>query len=195
MRTASIERQTKETRISVSLNVDGEGKADIHTGIGFFDHMLEQIARHGLIDLTISADGDLHIDDHHTAEDVGITLGQAIHAALDNRAGITRYGAADLPMDETLTSCALDLSGRPYLVWNVAFNAPKIGTFDTELVQEFFHALAQNARITLHMNSYYGSNNTPKTYIHNTAKISKYPRSQIITSYCPSAKPCMNCKS
>ena len=159
MRTASIERQTKETRISVSLNLDGEGKADIHTGIGFFDHMLEQIARHGLIDLTISADGDLHIDDHHTAEDVGITLGQAIHAALNDRAGITRYGAADIPMDETLTSCALDLSGRPYLVWNVDFNAPKIGTFDTELVQEFFHALAQNARITLHMNTHYGSNN------------------------------------
>ncbi|MCO4317271.1 imidazoleglycerol-phosphate dehydratase HisB [Phyllobacterium sp. 21LDTY02-6] len=158
-RSATIERRTKETGISVGIDLDGTGTFDIATGVGFFDHMLEQLSRHSLIDMTIKADGDLHIDDHHTVEDTGIALGQAIAQALGDRRGINRYASLDLAMDETLTRAALDVSGRPYLVWNVDFSAPKIGTFDTELVREFFHALAQNAGITLHVANLYGANN------------------------------------
>ena len=159
MRTASLSRSTRETEISVRLDLDGRGEADISTGIGFFDHMLTQIARHGLIDLDIKARGDLHIDDHHTVEDTGIAIGQAISKALGDRRGITRYASLDLAMDETMTRAAVDVSGRPFLVWNVAFSAPKIGTFDTELVREFFQALAQHAGITLHIQNIYGANN------------------------------------
>ena len=158
-RTASQLRKTSETEIEVSVVVDGTGTYDIKTGVGFFDHMLEQLARHSGMDFKIRANGDLHIDHHHTVEDVGIALGMAINAALGDRAGITRYGSADLPMDDTLARAAIDVSGRPFLVWRVAFNAPKIGTFDTELVQEFFQALAMNGRITLHVESVYGDNN------------------------------------
>lgn len=158
-RTASQSRKTSETEIEVSVAVDGTGSYDIKTGVGFFDHMLEQLARHSGMDFKIRANGDLHIDDHHTVEDVGIALGMAINEALGDRAGITRYGSADLPMDETLSRAAIDVSGRPFLVWHVAFNAPKIGTFDTELVREFFQALAMNGRITLHVENVYGDNN------------------------------------
>lgn len=158
-RTASQSRKTSETEIEVSVAVDGTGSYDIKTGVGFFDHMLEQFARHSGMDFKIRANGDLHIDDHHTVEDVGIALGMAINEALGDRAGITRYGSADLPMDETLSRAAIDVSGRPFLVWHVAFNAPKIGTFDTELVREFFQALAMNGRITLHVENVYGDNN------------------------------------
>src|SRR5690606_2573842 len=154
-----VSRKTKETEISVSLNVDGAGKAEMATGVGFFDHMLDQLARHSLIDMKIEAKGDLHIDDHHTVEDTGIAIGQALARALGERRGITRYASIDLAMDETLTKAAVDVSGRPFLVWNVAFSAPKIGTFDTELVREFFQALAQNAGITLHVMNHYGVNN------------------------------------
>ena len=159
MRKAEIKRKTKETDIAVAVDLDGTGKADISTGIGFFDHMLEQVARHGLIDLTIKAKGDLHIDQHHTAEDVGIALGQALKQALGDMKGITRYADVHLPMDETLTRCAVDVSGRPFLVWNVKFTRGKIGDFDTELVGEFFQALAQNAGVTLHVENLYGRNN------------------------------------
>ncbi|WP_157014435.1 imidazoleglycerol-phosphate dehydratase HisB [Mesorhizobium xinjiangense] len=158
-RSANIERRTKETAIAVTIDLDGSGKFDIATGVGFFDHMLEQISRHSLIDMTVKAEGDLHIDDHHTVEDVGIALGQAVSAALGERRGIARYASIDLAMDETLTKAALDVSGRPFLVWKVAFSSPKIGTFDTELVREFFQALAQNAGITLHVINHYGANN------------------------------------
>ncbi|WP_176085123.1 imidazoleglycerol-phosphate dehydratase HisB [Martelella sp. HB161492] len=158
MRRAEIQRETKETAISVAVNVDGTGIADIATGIGFFDHMLDQLARHSLIDMTIRAKGDTHIDDHHTVEDTGIAIGQALAKALGSRAGVTRYASIDLAMDETMTKAAIDLSGRPYLVWNVTFPSEKIGTFDTELVKEFFHALAQNAGITLHILNHYGAN-------------------------------------
>jgi len=158
-RKGATSRKTKETEISVSLNLDGTGKAKIRTGVGFFDHMLDQLARHSLIDMTIEAKGDLHIDDHHTVEDTGIAIGRAIAEALGERRGIMRYASLDLAMDETLTRAAVDVSGRPFLVWNVAFSAPKIGTFDTELVREFFHALAQNAGITLHITNHYGANN------------------------------------
>lgn len=158
-RTASQSRKTSETEIEVSVVVDGTGSYDIKTGVGFFDHMLEQLARHSGMDFKIRANGDLHIDDHHTVEDVGIALGMAINEALGDRAGITRYGSADLPMDDTLSRAAIDVSGRPFLVWRVAFNAPKIGTFDTELVREFFQALAMNGRITLHVENAYGDNN------------------------------------
>jgi imidazoleglycerol-phosphate dehydratase len=159
MRKAEIKRKTKETDISVAVDLDGTGKADISTGIGFFDHMLEQVARHGLIDLVVKAKGDLHIDQHHTAEDVGIALGQALRQALGDMKGITRYADVHLPMDETLTRCAVDVSGRPYLVWHVKFTRGKIGDFDSELVGEFFQALAQNAGITLHVENLYGRNN------------------------------------
>ncbi len=159
MRSAEVTRNTNETRISVSIDVDGTGKYDVATGIGFFDHMLEQLARHSLIDVSVQAHGDLHIDQHHTVEDVGIALGQALDKALGDRKGITRYASIDLAMDETLTSAAVDVSGRPYLVWNVAFSRAKVGDFDTELVREFFHALAQNAGITLHIRTHYGDNN------------------------------------
>ncbi|WP_075997677.1 imidazoleglycerol-phosphate dehydratase HisB [Salaquimonas pukyongi] len=158
-RSAKLARKTNETDIKVEINLDGTGKYDIETGVGFFDHMLEQLSRHSLIDMKIRAAGDLHIDDHHTVEDTGIVLGQAIARALGERKGINRYASIDLAMDETLTRAALDVSGRPYLVWQVAFSRPKIGSFDTELVREFFQALAQNAGITLHVANHYGDNN------------------------------------
>jgi imidazoleglycerol-phosphate dehydratase len=158
-RSAEVSRKTKETEITVSLHVDGTGKSDISTGVGFFDHMLDQLSRHSLIDMTVRANGDLHIDDHHTVEDTGIVIGQALAKALGERRGIMRYASIDLAMDETLTSAALDVSGRPFLVWNVGFSAPKIGSFDTELVREFFQALSQHAGITLHVNNHYGANN------------------------------------
>jgi imidazoleglycerol-phosphate dehydratase len=158
-RTASISRSTKETSIEVSVNLDGTGTYDVQTGIGFFDHMLEQLSRHSLIDIKVRAKGDLHIDDHHTAEDTGIALGQAISKALGERRGINRYASTDLAMDGTLTKASLDVSGRPFLVWNVNFSAPKIGTFDTELVREFFNALAQNGGMTLHVMNHYFDNN------------------------------------
>jgi imidazoleglycerol-phosphate dehydratase len=159
VRSATIERKTKETEITVTVDLDGTGRSQISTGIGFFDHMLDQLSHHSLIDMTIKAKGDLHIDDHHTVEDTGIAIGQAIAQALGERRGIARYASIDLAMDETLTKAAIDVSGRPFLVWNVAFSAPKIGTFDTELVREFFQALAQNAGITLHVLNHYGINN------------------------------------
>jgi len=157
-RTAEISRETKETQISVSIALDGTGQYDISTGVGFFDHMLEQLARHSLIDITLRAKGDLHIDAHHTVEDCGIALGQAMARALGDRRGIQRYGAALLPMDEALTRVALDVSGRPYLVWQVEFPVAKIGEMDTELFREFFQAFAQNAAITLHVENFYGDN-------------------------------------
>ena len=158
-RVAAVSRSTKETEISVTVDLDGTGRFDVATGVGFFDHMLEQLSRHSLIDVVAKAKGDLHIDDHHTVEDTGIALGQAISKALGERRGICRYASIDLAMDETLTSAAVDVSGRPFLVWNVAFSAAKIGAFDTELVREFFQALAQNAGITLHVRNHYGANN------------------------------------
>ena len=157
-RRASVERKTNETTISVSLNLDGSGRSDIATGIGFFDHMLEQLSRHSLIDMEVKAKGDTHIDDHHTVEDTGIAIGKALAEALGERRGVSRYASLDLAMDETLTRAAVDISGRPYLVWNVAFPSPQIGTFDTELFREFFHALAQNAGVTLHIANHYGDN-------------------------------------
>lgn len=158
-RSAKIDRKTNETKISVEINLDGTGQYDINTGVGFFDHMLEQLSRHSLIDMKIRADGDLHIDAHHTSEDVGIAIGQAMTIALGDRAGITRYASIDLAMDETLTRAALDVSGRPYLVWQVKFPRDKVGDYDTELFREFFHALAHNAGITLHVTNHYGENN------------------------------------
>jgi imidazoleglycerol-phosphate dehydratase len=158
-RTGEINRKTNETSIAVAVDLDGAGQSTISTGVGFFDHMLEQLSRHSLIDMTIEAKGDLHIDDHHTVEDTGIAIGLAISKALGDRRGITRYASLDLAMDETMTKAAIDVSGRPFLVWNVAFLAPKIGTFDTELVREFFQALAMNAGITLHVQTIYGANN------------------------------------
>ncbi|WP_336801232.1 imidazoleglycerol-phosphate dehydratase HisB [Kaistia sp. MMO-174] len=159
MRSATIERKTKETEIAVTLDLDGTGRADIATGVGFFDHMLDQLARHGLMDLTIRCKGDLHIDQHHTVEDVGIAIGQALRKALGEMRGITRYADTHLAMDEALTRCAIDVSGRPYLVWKVEFTRPKVGDFDTELFKEFFQAFAQNAGITLHIENLYGDNN------------------------------------
>ncbi len=158
MRKASLERKTNETAISVTVNLDGTGRRDMGTGVGFFDHMLDQLARHSLIDIEISARGDLHIDDHHTVEDVGIALGSAIAKALGDKKGIMRYGASDLVMDGTRSSVALDVSGRPFLVWRSGFKNPKIGSFDTELVREFFQAFAMNAGITLHAETHYGDN-------------------------------------
>jgi imidazoleglycerol-phosphate dehydratase len=157
-RTATIARKTNETEISATVNIDGTGAFDVSTGVGFFDHMLEQLSRHSLIDMTVKAKGDLHIDDHHTVEDAGIALGQAIAKALGDRRGITRYASLDLAMDEAMTRAAVDVSGRPFLVWDVAFTAQKIGTFDTELVREFFQALSQHAGITLHVANLYGAN-------------------------------------
>ena len=159
MRQARIKRETRETSIEVAVDLDGSGKADIATGIGFFDHMLDQIARHGLIDLTVKAKGDLHIDMHHTTEDTGIALGQAIREALGDKAGIARYADVHLPMDETLTRVALDFSGRPFLVFRTSFDRPKIGDFDTELVREFFQAFAMHSHATLHVETLYGINN------------------------------------
>ncbi len=159
MRVAEIARKTNETEIEVSVNLDGTGVHDIETGIGFFDHMLDQLARHSLIDIRVRAKGDLHIDDHHTVEDVGIALGQAIKAAIGDKKGIRRYASADLPMDGTLTRAAVDVSGRPFLVFRVEFTRDKIGTFDTELFREWFQAFAMNAGITLHVETFYGDNN------------------------------------
>ena len=158
MRTGRVTRKTKETEIELSIDLDGSGRADIDTGIGFLDHMLDQIARHGLMDLSVRARGDLHIDAHHTTEDVGIVLGQALREALGDKRGIVRYGHAYVPLDEALTRVVIDISGRPWLVWKVDFPTEKIGTFDTELVHEFFYALAINAGLTLHVETLYGRN-------------------------------------
>jgi imidazoleglycerol-phosphate dehydratase len=158
MREATITRKTTETEISVSVALDGTGRYDCKTGVGFFDHMLEQLSRHSLIDLTVRAQGDLHIDDHHTVEDVGIALGQALAKALGDKAGIRRYGHFRLAMDDTQVACALDLSARPFLVWNLPFPTAKIGSFDTELVREFFQALATHGGVTLHVDLIYGIN-------------------------------------
>jgi imidazoleglycerol-phosphate dehydratase len=158
MRSATIDRKTTETKVSTTVNLDGEGRYDVKTGVGFFDHMMEQLARHSLIDITLKADGDRHIDDHHTVEDSGIALGQAIAKALGDRKGIRRYGSCDLAMDETLSRCAIDVSGRAFLVFKVSFPRDKIGTFDTELVREWFQAFAMNAGITLHIENAYGEN-------------------------------------
>jgi imidazoleglycerol-phosphate dehydratase len=158
MREASVERKTRETRIEVSVNLDGTGQYDVSTGIGFLDHMLEQLARHSLIDLKVRAEGDLHIDYHHTNEDTGIAVGEAVSQALGDRAGITRYGAATIPMDETLTRVSLDASNRPYLIWKVKFTRPKLGDMDTELFKEWFQAFAQAAGVTLHIETVYGAN-------------------------------------
>jgi imidazoleglycerol-phosphate dehydratase len=157
-RQASIDRSTKETKIKATVDLDGTGAYDIATGIGFLDHMLEQLARHSLIDITLKAKGDLDIDFHHTTEDCGIVLGQAVARALGDKQGIARYAGVLLPMDETLTRVAVDVSGRPYLVWKVAFPSPRIGDMDTELFREFFQAFAQNAGITLHVETLYGIN-------------------------------------
>jgi imidazoleglycerol-phosphate dehydratase len=158
MRAASVSRRTAETDISVEINLDGSGRAEVATGVGFLDHMLELLARHALIDLTVRAAGDLHVDQHHTTEDTGIALGQAFLEALGDKAGIARYADVHLPMDETLTRVALDVSGRPYLVWKVEFTRSKIGEMDTELFREWFQAFAQNAGITLHVETLYGEN-------------------------------------
>jgi imidazoleglycerol-phosphate dehydratase len=158
-RKASIDRSTKETKIKAAVDLDGTGAYDIKTGIGFLDHMLEQLARHSLIDITLEAKGDLHIDFHHTTEDAGIVLGQALAKALGDKQGITRYASVHLPMDETLTRVALDVSGRPFLVWKVEFTRDKLGEMDTELFREFFQAFAQNAGLTLHIETLYGENN------------------------------------
>ncbi len=158
MRKARIERKTKETGIAAEVNLDGTGTYAISTGVGFFDHMLEQLSRHSRIDISLTAKGDLHVDGHHTVEDCGIALGQAVAKALGDKRGIARYAHAYLPMDETLTRTSLDISGRPYLVWRVAFRAQKTGDMDTELFREFFQAFAQNAGITLHIELLYGEN-------------------------------------
>jgi len=158
-RQASIERSTKETKIKASVDLDGTGAYDIATGIGFLDHMLEQLARHSLIDITLKAKGDLHIDFHHTTEDCGIVLGQAVAKALGSKDGIVRFSSLHLPMDETLTRVAIDVSGRPYLVWRVQFSATKLGEMDTELFREFFQAFAQHAGLALHIETLYGDNN------------------------------------
>jgi imidazoleglycerol-phosphate dehydratase len=158
MRSAKIERNTNETRISVAVDIDGAGKSAISTGVGFFDHMLDQIARHAPLDLELKAEGDLHIDPHHTVEDVGIALGQAVDKALADRKGICRYGDAHVPLDEALTRVVVDVSGRPFLVFDVNFPAQKIGEFDTELVREFFQAFSTHARIGLHIETLRGAN-------------------------------------
>ncbi len=158
-RTASVARRTKETQIDVSLNLDGSGDYSVDTGIGFLDHMMEQLSRHSLIDLELKAVGDLHIDFHHTTEDTGIAVGEAVSRALGDRRGIRRYGDALIPMDETLTRVALDCSNRPYLIWKVGFSKPKLGEMDTELFKEWFQAFAQAAGITLHVENLYGENN------------------------------------
>ncbi len=159
MRTGSISRKTSETSIDVALNLDGSGVYDVSTGIGFLDHMLEQLSRHSLIDLTVKAVGDLHIDQHHTTEDTGIAVGEALMHALGDKRGITRYGTAYAPMDETLTRCALDISGRPWLVFKAPLSMPRLGEWDTELIEHWFHSFAQAAGITLHIENLYGSNN------------------------------------
>ena len=158
MRQASVERKTKETSVAVTVNLDGTGVYDVETGIGFLDHMIEQFSRHSLIDVTLRAKGDLHIDYHHTTEDTGIALGEAVSEALGERRGIVRYGAATIPFDETLTRVSLDASNRPYLIWNVEIPADKLGEFDTELFKEWFQAFAHGAGITLHVENVYGRN-------------------------------------
>lgn len=158
-RTATVSRRTSETAIEVTVDLDGTGVYRVATGIGFLDHMLEQLSRHSLIDLDLTATGDLHIDAHHTTEDSGIALGQAVARALGDRRGITRYGSATIPMDETLTRVALDISGRPYLVWRTAFSQPRLGEMDSELFKEWFAAFAGAAGITLHVETLYGVNN------------------------------------
>jgi len=159
MRKAEVVRKTRETQVRAAVDLDGEGRSRIATGIGFLDHMLDQLARHSLIDLEVEAKGDLHIDYHHTTEDCGIAIGQAVAKALGERAGIQRYGDALIPMDETLTRVALDASNRPYLIWKVAFTRPKLGEMDTELFREWFQAFAQAAGLTLHVENLYGENN------------------------------------
>ena len=159
MRTASIGRKTHETEIVVDLNLDGLGKYDISTGVGFLDHMLEQLSRHSLIDLKVRATGDLQIDFHHTTEDTGIAIGEAFNKAIGNRKGINRFGVATIPMDETLSRVTLDISNRPYLIWKVLFSKPKLGEMDTELFKEWFQAFSQAAGITLHVENIYGENN------------------------------------
>jgi len=159
VRKATVERNTKETRIRGSVLLDGTGRYDVSTGIGFLNHMLEQLSRHSLIDIALRAEGDLHIDFHHTTEDTGYVIGEAISKALGDRRGIHRYGHALIPMDETLTRVALDASNRPYLVWKVAFSKPKLGEMDTELFKEWFQAFAQSAGLTLHVENLYGDNN------------------------------------
>lgn len=159
MRTATVSRKTRETQITATVNLDGTGRYNVATGIGFLDHMLEQLSRHSLIDLDVQAAGDLHIDFHHTTEDTGIAIGEAVAQALGARIGIRRYGQAVIPMDETCTEVALDLSNRPYLVWKVAFSKPKLGEMDTELFKEWFQAFAQATGATLHVENRYGENN------------------------------------
>lgn len=159
MRKARVERRTRETQVAAELNLDGTGEYKISTGIGFLDHMLEQLSRHSLIDLKVEAKGDLHIDYHHTTEDTGIVIGEALAKALGDRAGIRRYGDALIPMDETLTRVALDCSNRPYLIWRVDFSRPKLGEMDTELFKEWFQGFAQAAGLTLHVETLYGQNN------------------------------------
>jgi len=158
MRTGVVSRKTNETAIEAAVNLDGTGEADVKTGVGFFDHMLEQLARHSLVDMTIRAEGDRRVDDHHTVEDVGVALGQALREALGDKRGVARYGDCLMPMDETLTRVAVDVSGRPHLVFRVAFPTAKIGAFDVELVREFFQALSLNAGLTLHVETLYGAN-------------------------------------
>ena len=158
MRSASVSRRTGETDVAVSLSIDGTGKAKIETGVGFLDHMLHLFARHSLVDLDVKVAGDLHVDFHHTAEDTGIALGEAVRKALGDKRGIVRYASLDLPMDETLTRVAIDISGRPFLVFRTEFPTEKIGAFDTELVREFFQAFAMNAGVTLHVETFYGLN-------------------------------------
>jgi len=159
MRKGSVKRATKETSIKVSLDLDGTGKYKVSTGIGFLDHMLEQLSRHSLMDLAVEAKGDLHIDFHHTTEDTGIAIGEAVAQALGDRKGITRFGSATIPMDETLSRVTLDISNRPYLIWRVKFSKPKLGEMDTELFKEWFQAFAQHSGITLHVENIYGENN------------------------------------
>jgi imidazoleglycerol-phosphate dehydratase len=188
-RTARLSRQTKETKVELSLNLDGRGVASVHTGVGFFDHMLDLLSRHGLIDLDVSAEGDLQVDQHHTVEDVGIVLGQALEKALGDKRGVYRYGWSIVPMDESLAQVALDLSGRPAFVFNVIFTGPTIGDFQTELVEEFFKALATSARMNLHIAVPYGTNNhhIAEAIFKATAKalrqaVSKDPRSDDVPS-------------
>ncbi len=158
MRTASLARKTTETEITVRLDLDGSGQSDCHSGVGFFDHMLDQLARHSMVDIALTAKGDRHIDDHHTVEDAGIALGQALTQAMGDKRGIQRYGACLLPMDDALVRATLDLSGRPYLIWNVAMPTPRIGTFDSQLVREFFQAFSTHGGITLHVDALHGFN-------------------------------------
>jgi imidazoleglycerol-phosphate dehydratase len=159
MRTATIARNTSETRIAVTVDLDGTGAYDVATGIGFFDHMLEQLSRHSLIDLHLRTEGDLHIDQHHTVEDTGLAIGEAVAKALGDKRGIRRYAEALSPMDETLTRVAIDISGRPYLVWKTEFSQKRLGEMDTEMFEHFFHSFAQTAGVTLHIETLYGANN------------------------------------